>query len=257
VKPISALSSDEISKIKLISFDSDGVLVKKGTEISQSADGHFSQKTNFVSPSVLEKLILLKKRFHLVINSGRSSLYLSQIYQDILWDNVTFISEIGSFITGGGFMIQTEPLNDYELKTIKNIRAKLSKLIGDHRVKGFEPKQFLTTLHCYSEVPEVAATVKDCDPENKFYCWWNLEAYDINSAKFTKIKALLKFISLIKLNPSEVMVVGNGINDRDSVTKEFLNISTDPSNLAADDYSIEGEHLGGEILLDHLVKLIS
>ena len=60
----------------------------------------------------------------------------------------------------------------------------------------------------------------------------------------------------MKLSPSEVMVVGNGINDRDSVTSQILNVSTNPSNLIADDYSIEGEHLGGELLLDQLLRLI-
>ncbi len=257
MKPISEITADQISKIKLISFDSDGVLVKKGTDLFQSPDGSFSQKTNFVSPSVLEKLKLLKKRFHIVINSGRSSLYLSQIYQNLLWDNITLISEVGVFLTGSGFHFQTEKLDNYELETIVKIRSKMGKLIGDPRVKGFEPKTFLTTLHCHSEVPEVEAIVKESDPQSRFYCWWNLEAYDINPKKFTKISALKKFISLMKINPSEVMVVGNGINDRDSVTSEILNISTDPANLSTDDYTIEGEHLGGEALLDHFVKLVS
>jgi len=257
MKSISDLTSDQISHIKLISFDSDGVLVKKGTDINQSTDGSFSQKTNFLSPAVLDKLKILKKRFHLVINSGRSSLYLSQIYQDILWNNVTLISEIGAFLTGSGFHVQTEVLDSNELETIKKIRANLGKLIGDPRVKGFEPKQFLTTLHCHSEVPEVPQIVQESDPENRFYCWWNLEAYDINPQKFTKINALKKLISLMKLSPTEVMVVGNGINDRDSVTSEILNISTDSDNLNTDDYGIEGEHLGGEALLDHLLKIIS
>lgn len=257
MKPLSELTRDQISKIKLISFDSDGVLVKKGTEITQSVDGSFSQKTNFVSPQVLEKLKLLKKRFHIVINSGRSSLYLSQIYQDLLWENITFISEIGIFLTSAGFHVQTDRLDNYELETIKKIRNNLGKLIGDSRVKGFEPKTFLTTLHCYSEVPEVEVIVKEADPESRFYCWWNLEAYDINPKKFTKINALKKLISLMKFKPLEVMVVGNGINDRDSITSEILNISTDPANLNTDDYGIKGEHLGGNLLLDHLVKLIS
>jgi len=257
VKPISEITADQISQIKLISFDSDGVLVKKGTQLSQSVDGSFSQITNFVSHTVLEELKLLKKRFHLVINSGRSSSYLSQIYQDILWDRVTLISEVGAFLTGSGFCVQTEPLDNYELETITKIRTRLAKYIGDPRVKGFEPKTFLTTLHCHSEVPEVETIVRESDPQSRFYCWWNLEAYDINSKKFTKINALKKLIQLKKINPSEIMVVGNGINDRDSVTSQILNVSTDPANLNTDDYGIEGEHQGGEALLDHLVKLIS
>jgi hydroxymethylpyrimidine pyrophosphatase-like HAD family hydrolase len=83
MRPITELTRDQIKDIKLIAFDSDGVLVKKGTEIVQN-NGYFSQKTNLVDPQILEKLNELKKHFHIVINSGRSSLYLTQIYQDIL-----------------------------------------------------------------------------------------------------------------------------------------------------------------------------
>lgn len=256
MKPLSDLSAEQLGSIKLISFDSDGVLVKKGTDLNSSPDGSYSQKTNYVSSTVLEKLEILKKHFHIVINSGRNSLYLTDIYRPILWDNITLISEIGIFLTGSGFMVQTTPLDNYELSTIKNIRAELSHLIGDPRVKGFEPKQFLTTLHCHSEVPEVIDIVKKHDTENRFYCWWNLEAYDINCRKFSKVNALKKLITLKNLAPDQVMSVGNGINDRDSVTSQFLNISTDPKNLVTDDYFVENEHLGGEQILDHLISLI-
>ena len=253
MKPLSDLNTDQISKIKLISFDSDGVLVKKGTDIQQNTSGFYSQQTNLISSEVLEKLNLLKKRFHIVINSGRNSLFLSQIYQDILWDNVTIISEIGVFLTGNGYMVQTAPVDDYELKAIINIRKELGKLIGDPRVEGFEPKQFLTTLHCSAEVPEINEIVKQNDPENKFYCWWNLEAYDINPKKFTKINALRKLMELKRIKPDEVITVGNGINDRDSVTSQFINISTDPVNLVTDDFAVEGEDLGGLEILNHLL----
>lgn len=256
MKALSELNLEQIRNIKLISFDSDGVLAEKGTEIHQSTSGFYSQQTNIISSITLDKLNRLKKHFHIVINSGRNSLYLAQIYQDILWENVSIISEIGTFIVDHGLLLQTEVLSDYELKTINNIRQELRKLISDSRVEGFEPKQFLTTLHCLSEVPEVAEIVKQIDSENKFYCWWNLEAYDINPSKFTKINALKKLISQKGINPSEVMVVGNGINDRDSVTSNFLNISTDSKNLVSDDYFIDGEHLGGEILIDKLLELL-
>jgi hydroxymethylpyrimidine pyrophosphatase-like HAD family hydrolase len=256
MKPLSELGLEQINKIKLISFDSDGVLSEKGTEIHQNTTGLYSQQTNLISPVTLDKLNRLKKYISIVINSGRNSQYLSQIYQAILWNNISFISEIGTFIVDNGLVLQTEALSDYELKTINNIRRELGKFIGDPRVEGFEPKQFLTTLHCVSEVPEVVEIVKQNDPENKFYCWWNLEAYDINPSKFTKTNALKKLISQKGINPDEVMVVGNGINDRDSVTSNFLNVSTDSKNLVSDDYFIDGEHLGGEILIDKLLELL-
>lgn len=256
MQPITNLTKDQLVNIKLIAFDSDGVLVKKGTEIIQSI-GFYSQKTNIIDPQVINKLNELKKHFHVVINSGRSSLYLTQIYQDILWDSITLISEIGAFLTSGGFMVQTNYLEQYELNTTKLIRQKLSKLIGDPRVAGFEPKQFLTTLHCHESVPEIDEIVKNCDPENRFYCWWNQEAYDINSKKFTKLLALNKLLSLKNLLPENIITVGNGINDADLTAKKSINISTDPTNLQTDDYFVEGEHLGGLAILDHLLNLVS
>lgn len=256
MKPISEITSETLLPIKLIAFDSDGVLVQKGTDISQNTNGFYSQQTYPVSPEVLSKLNQLKLRYEIVINSGRNSLYLSQIYQDILWDKVTLISEVGVFLTGNGFMVQTEPLDQYELETIKKIRLGLSKLTGDPRVEGFEPKQFLTTLHCHSEVPEVNDIVKQNDPDNRFYCWWNEEAYDINSQKFTKISALKKLINLKNIKPSEIITVGNGINDSDLTVSGMINISTDPIHLQTDDFGIEGEHLGGIQIIDHLLNLL-
>lgn len=255
MKPITDLTREQIQNIKLIAFDSDGVLVKKGTDIIQN-NGYFSQKTNLVDPRILEKLNELKKHFHIVINSGRSSLYLTQIYQDILWDNVTLISEVGAFLTGDGYMVQTNYLDKYELDTTIKIRAELSKLIGDNRVAGFEPKQFLTTLHCHEAVPQVEEIVKNCDPENRFYCWWNQEAYDINSKKFTKSQAINKLLLLKHLSSQNIITVGNGINDSDLTASKSINISTDPVNLQTDDYCVEGEHEGGLLIINHLLSLL-
>jgi len=255
MKPIADLTKSEISNIKLIAFDSDGVLAQKGTDIKQSP-GFYSQQTYLINSEVLDKLNVLKKHFHIVINSGRSSLYLTQIYQDILWDNLTIISEIGAFFAGNGFMVQTDVLNKTELETIKLIRQKLSSFIGDSRVEGFEPKQFLTTLHCRQAVPEIEAIIKELDTQDQFYYQWNEEAYDINSKKFTKSIALGKLLKLKGLLPENVITVGNGINDSDLTVGKTINISTDPIHLQTDDYFADGEHLGAIRILDHLLSLI-
>ena len=255
MRPVTELSKIDIKNIKLIAFDSDGVLVKKGTKIIESL-GFYSRQTNTIDPQVITKLNELKEHFHIVINSGRSSLYLTQIYQDILWDNITLISEIGVFLTGGGFMVQTDYLDQYELETTTLIRQKLLKLIGNPDVAGFEPKQFLTTLHCHLAVPQVEEIVKNSDPQNRFYCWWNQEAYDINSKKFTKSQALNKLLLLKNLLPENVVTVGNAINDADLTGEKSINISTDSQNLQTDDYFAEGEHLGGLAVINHLLSLI-
>ena len=256
MRPISELTAGNLSPIKLIAFDSDGVLVQKGTDISQTNNGYYSQQAYSLTPEIVTKLNLLKSRYELVINSGRNSLYLTQIYRDILWNRVTLISEIGTFLTGNGFVVQTEPLDQYELDTIIKIRTKLAKLIGDSRIEGFEPKQFLTTLHCHEAVPEVPDIVHESDPENRFYCWWNEEAYDINSQKFSKVNGLKKLMELKNLIPDQVITVGNGINDSDLTMTGMINISTDPVNLQTDDFFVEGEHLGGAAIVDLLLNLV-
>jgi hydroxymethylpyrimidine pyrophosphatase-like HAD family hydrolase len=255
MKPITDLTREHLSPIKLIAFDSDGVLAQKGTEIHQDG-GFYSQQTYLINPEIIAKLNELKNYYHIVINSGRNSLYLTQIYQDILWDNITIISEIGVFLTGSGYMVQTDVLDNYELSVSKTIRQKLTALIGDPRIEGLEPKQFLTTLHCKEAVPEVEKIVIESDPENKFYCWWNEEAYDINPKKFTKLSALNKLISLKGFLPENIITVGNGINDSDLTSGSTINISTDPIHLKTDDYFVEGEHSGAITILDHLLKLL-
>jgi len=62
MKPISALSPASLSSIKLISFDADGVMVEKGTEILEK-DSVLTVKTKKISQGLLKKLNKLKKIF--------------------------------------------------------------------------------------------------------------------------------------------------------------------------------------------------
>ena len=248
------ITADQISHIKLLCFDCDGVLTKKGTNITESGMD-FSISTNPPAPDLFAKLSCLQTKYQICVNSGRSSLFLTKLFQPILWQNISIISEIGIFVLHRGVLFQTAILDEYELATIKKIRQDLTKLIGDSRVKGFEPKQFLTTLHCFSEVPEVSEIVKRNDPENRFYCWWNEEAYDINSQKFNKGVGINFLLKLQNLSLDQVLTVGNGINDTNMTGTKSLNISTDTKHLQTDDYFADGEEVGGQNILDHLLKL--
>jgi hydroxymethylpyrimidine pyrophosphatase-like HAD family hydrolase len=125
--PISELTADNLKNIKILCFDCDGVTVQKGTEIINI--GHQSTiKTNKISDSMLQKIIKLKKHFHISFSSGRSMLYLSEMYGDVLWENASLQSEIGNFILYQGELIQNFKLTPYELEVIKNIRFDLKKL---------------------------------------------------------------------------------------------------------------------------------
>ncbi|MBP9818146.1 HAD hydrolase family protein, partial [Candidatus Shapirobacteria bacterium] len=102
--------------------------------------------------------------------------------------------------------------------------------------------------------PLVDQLVADSDPERQFYCWWNEEAYDINPKKFTKSIGLNRLLSIKNIRASDVLTVGNGVNDRDLVGAS-INISTNPSELQTDDFFVEGEEVGTLQILDRLLQL--
>ncbi|MEJ2347727.1 MAG: hypothetical protein P8Y17_00805 [Patescibacteria group bacterium] len=83
MKPITELTKNDIEKIKLLCFDVDGVTVKRGTEIRET-ETTLEVKTNRLSPELLKKMIKLKERFFISIASGRSLLYLTRMYAELL-----------------------------------------------------------------------------------------------------------------------------------------------------------------------------
>lgn len=254
-QPISQLTQDHLKNIKIICFDTDGVTVKRGTQIRQKGQELYI-KTFSLEPAMLAKLTALKKHFHITINSGRSSLYLTKMYRDLLWDNASIISENGVFILHQGKLIQNFDFSDYELATLKTIHSQLDKLtVSNPSIRGFEPKQFIISLHCSQALAQVDKIVSQNDPKKEFYCWWNGEAYDIAPRRFNKDLGLTKLNQLLGFDVSQTLAVGNGINDKDMIDVAGISVTTDPATLSAD-FSIEGEYLGGAKLIDQLLKLV-
>lgn len=254
MKPISDLSSTQLKNIKAICFDCDGVLVKRGTKISQ-VGRHLSISTYKPSKKFLQKVQSIKSDFHIVLNSGRSLSHLLETFSPLLWDNISIIAENGLFVYHQGLVYQTTPLTPYELNTISRVRKSLQLLLkSDKRARGFEPKQLLTSFHCWQSIPKVPEIVHKHDYQNQFYCWWNDEAYDINPTRINKAFGLRFLSNLLQLTPENFLTVGNGINDNDMNRVDGISITTDPANHPGD-YSITGEHLGGEIFVDHLLSL--
>ena len=87
-----------------------------------------------------------------------------------------------------------------------------------------------------------------------FYCWWNGEAYDIAPHRFNKGVGLKKLCEQLNIDISQTIAVGNGINDKDMTDPAGIGITTDKEHLESD-YYIDGEHLGGEYLMDKLLEL--
>jgi len=179
MKPIAKLSQSDIKNIKIICFDCDGVTVERGTEIEEKEDSLFV-KTYTLSDRLLIKLIEVKKRFHITFSSGRSLLYLDRMYGKVLWDNASLQGENGIFSLIDGQVIQHEKFDRSTLEKMNKMKVAIRELSKiNKQIRGFEPKQFLITPHCWQAVPEIEDIVKKFDDKNEFYCLWNGEAYDI------------------------------------------------------------------------------
>lgn len=253
MKPISDLASREIENIKLICFDCDGVTVEKGTQIEETESTLFV-KTHTLSEVMLNKVIKLKKYFHVNFSSGRSLLYLDRMYGKILWDHASLQGEIGIFTLIDGQVIQHEIFSPQDLSLINQMKVDIRNLsLKEKNIRGFEPKQFLITVHCLQEVPEIESIVKKYDREGRYYCWWNGEAYDICLKSLNKGTGLRHLCDYLKIDISQTLAIGNGPNDKDMVETAGIGVTTDPKWLEADYHTLGMLHLGGEELIDKLL----
>lgn len=259
MRPLTDLKKEDVKDIKVVFFDVDGVTIKKGTDIKEvktNKNSTLTVKTHNLSPRVRDKMLELKKHYFVAISSGRSSLYLTKVFAEILWDNAALLSEIGIFTLINGELIQHERFDENTLKKMRDIRVALQKLEGKIKDFGaFEPKQFLITLHALSELPEVYEVMKKHDPENDFYTIWNGEAFDIAPKRLNKGTALRNLANHLKIDISQTMAVGNGPNDKDMTDTAGIGVSTEPKELRADYHTTGAEHLGGEELIDKLLEL--
>lgn len=254
MKPIKELTKENIKDIKIICLDVDGVTIQRGTKIIDKGNEQ-KMVTIPLDGEILQKILRLKKYFHVTINSGRSVFYLIKVFQDILWDNASLISENGIFILHNGELRQNFVFTSYELQVLKKITKRLQVLASTNQsADGFEYKVFLLVLHCNQAISEVEKIVSEEDPKGEFYCWWNGEAYDICPRRFNKGVGLKKLCELLGYTPENAIAIGNGINDKDMTDIAGIGVTTDKIHLEAD-YFVEGEHLGGNYLIDKLLEL--
>src|SRR4030043_1552556 len=255
MKPITELNKSDIENIKVICFDCDGVTVKRGTEIEEKGQS-LRVKTYSLSDSLLKKLLVLKKYFHINFSSGRSLLYLERMYGEVLWEKASLQGENGIFTLINGEVIQHEKFSPELLEKIRKMKLAITELMETNKdIRGFEPKQFLITPHCWKAVPEIEAIVKKYDTEGEFYCLWNGEAYDIAPKRLNKGAGLQHLAKLLQIDMNQTMSIGNGPNDREMVEDAGISVTTDPKELPADFYTLGELHLGGEELTDKLLEL--
>lgn len=247
MKPISELTKKEIKKIKLIVFDVDGVLVPRGTKIKQRGN-----VTTIETKKVPKYLITQIKQlnnlgFKININSGRGLYMLQQMFREVL-DFVSITYENGSANWIDGKITQHVNSFDY----LKNILPKL-QAIKHKNIKGFEPKEFIITIHCKDRVKEIETII---NKEKKLYYIWNDEAYDIGlKTKQTKVIGLRKLIKHLKLKKSQVMALGDNYNDKELLSGAGIKITADKTRLNGDYYvNLHDKILPAGQLMDQILS---
>ena len=105
---------------------------------------------------------------------------LQEMFREVL-PFVSLTYENGSATWYKGKIYQH--VNSFEY--LKDVFPRLKQVIGGS-IKGFEPKEFIITIHCVKRVKEIEEIVRK---EKNLYTVWNGEAYDIGIKKI-KLKPL-------------------------------------------------------------------
>lgn len=247
MKSINYLAKKALADIKLIVFDVDGVLVPRGTKIEQKGDW-----TTFETKKIAKKQIdqikkLYKLGFLINISSGRGLYMLQDMFREILpFTSLTY--ENGSATWFNGELIQH--VNSYA--HLRDIFPKLQKILNK-RIKGFEPKEFIITIHCHKQVKKIEDVV---NRYNNLYTVWNGEAYDIGIKNIqSKGVGLKAFIKHLKLKKENILAIGDNHNDKELIENAGIKVTADRSVLKGDFYiPLVGKFLPADVLMAQIIK---
>lgn len=248
MKPLSEMKHNDIKDIKLIVFDVDGVLVPRGTKISQES-GITTLETKQIP---VENISLIRKLselgYELNINSGRGLYMLQEMFRPVL-DFISLTYENGSSTWYEGRIIQH--VNSF--KYLKDIIFELQK-VKDERIKGFEPKEFIITIHCHEQIKEIEDIVAKYP---NLYTKWNGEAYDVGVVDIQTKGVGVKDISReLGLDKHHVLAIGDNYNDIELLENAGVKISADKTRLEGDFFvPLEGEHLPAKMLMEKIIEL--
>lgn len=250
MKPLNQLSKEDLNPIKMIVFDVDGVIVPRGTKIKQVGNTT-TLETKIIAPKQIEQIKkLYKKGFLINISSGRGLYMLQEMFRGIL-PYISLTYENGSATWHQGKIYQH--VNSF--KYLQNVFPKLKQVVNKD-IKGFEPKEFIITIHCTKQIKEIEEIVKK---EKGLVTVWNGEAYDILIKKDqTKAIGLKKVMKIFKLKKENVMAIGDNYNDHELLQASGTPISADKSRIKGKFYvPLEGEFLPADMLMQKILSLIS
>lgn len=245
---IGSLSKERMRDIKLIVFDVDGVLVPRGTKIKQVGN-----KTVFETKKIAKKQIDQIKRLHnrgflINISSGRGLYMLQEMFRDILpFVSLTYENGSATFMKGKIY----QHINS--LNFLGRTYIKLAR-IHDKRIKGFEPKEFIITLHCKSRVKKVEKIIS---LDSSLYGIWNGEAYDVGIKNVqTKALGIRKLMKILSLRKKNVLVIGDNYNDKELLDGAGIAVSADKSRVEGDFYiPLSRKKLPADVLMTHILSI--
>jgi len=236
----------------VVTFDIDGVIIKTGTELRESADGtELFMKSNQLSLQFVENLKKLKRYVKLNFSSGRNILYLKSLVNEIFDNRIILQAENGNIAWVDNKIVHPDYPDSY-FKQLRDIKEKIKEMmVKDKRIRGFEPKLFILTVHC-DEMEEIPNLVKEVAGDD-LYCLWTNEGYDIGSKDMSKGKAIVNLAEHLGIEPKQIMTTGNNYNDEEMV-KVGKGVTVEPERIQAE-YFIEHkpDELGGELLVDFLL----
>jgi len=250
MKPLSEMSKRDIAKIKMLVFDLDGILVPRGTKIRQVGNTTTLQTKVIETKEIEEIKKLHKKGFLINISSGRGLYMLQEMFREIL-SFVSLTYENGSATWYKGKIYQH--INSFEY--MRNIFPKLKQAAQKNKnVKGFEPKEFIITLHCKNRIRAIETAVKK---DKNLYTVWNGEAYDIGiKGEQTKAIGLKQVMRIFKLKKENVMAIGDNFNDHELLEESGVPISADKSRVKGKFYTpLKGKLLPADMLMQKILSL--
>lgn len=248
MKPLSQMVKKDISKIKMVVFDVDGVLVPRGTKIKQVGNTT-TLNTKVIALKQIEQIKELhKKGFLINISSGRGLYMLQEMFRAIL-PFVSLTYECGSATWYKGKIYQH--INSFEYT--KNIFPKL-KEIKNKDIKGFEPKEFIITIHCKKPIKEIEDTVKK---DKNLVTLWNGEAYDVLIKKHqTKALGIKQIAKIFKIKKENIMAIGDNYNDQEMLNESGMPISADKTRVNGSFFiPLEGKYLPADNLMQKILSL--
>lgn len=238
-----------VEAVKLIAFDVDGVLVRRGTKIKSTRD-YLELNIKHIAPKQIHQMRELHELgFLLNITSGRGLYMLQLMFREVL-PFVSLTYENGSATWLDGEIIQH--VNSYV--ALENVYDKLS-LVCDDNIKGWEPKEFIITIHCEDEVPKIPEIVSLYDD---LYCIWNGEAYDIGvKGVQTKAFGLNDLAKFLNININGVLAIGDNYNDKELLDAAGISVTADKDRVYGDYWvPLDAERLPADILMDTIIRKV-